>query len=165
MSLSLCFGMAYRFVRTAPRRAIPLLVLPALAGCAPDPKTYPAQAPSSERLSTESEKKVARENYVGCLFDNARQLDDGRSDAATIGSAVRSACRALYLKSMAVAIQGESQRVKQGFYERVSNSNSDIEMATSAVLRVRSNNRSVPTTRPAPAAPSPPSTPPPMIPS
>lgn len=162
MSLSLCFGMACRFVRTALWRTTPLLILSAIAACAPDPKAYRAQAPGSERLSTESEKQAASENYVGCLFDNARQLDDGRSDAATIGSAVRSACRALYLRSMAVAVQGENQRVKQGFYERAKNS--DIELATSAVLRVRSNNRSVPTTRPAPAAPSPPSTPPPMIP-
>lgn len=64
-------------------RAILLIPL-ALFGCA-----TPA---------TEAEKDAAYSRYYGCLQAEARRLDDGRSDAYSVGAAIAPLCQSLFFE-------------------------------------------------------------------
>ena len=132
------------------------------AGCGTSNQTAPTtQTVRYEAPSSESQKQAAIDAHVNCLYKNAREMDDGRSDASTIATAIRSTCRSLYNQSLIVFSQGSSPQVKRVFYDR--SQNNDVEMATTAVLRTRANANKPPTARPS-GPTSTPVAPPPMIP-
>jgi hypothetical protein len=92
--------------------------------------------PPNEPKPSEADKKAAYQAYAACLYSNAVALDDGRSDASTIGMAVRSACRSDYMKTVRIEIQGKGPDYARGFLETAQKA--DLEIATTAVLKVRS---------------------------
>lgn len=143
------------------RVALGLWILWGAAGCATaNQGVSPSQPVMYEARATESEKEAAVAAHVACLYKAAREMDDGRSDARTIATAVRSTCRSLYNRSLNVWSQGQSTYFKQEFHTR--NQNNDIDMATTAVVRTRANANKPPAARP--SAPTPVAAPPPMIP-
>jgi len=108
--------------------AIMVAALATLAACSPVPKpitqapqTVGAVAPSTPTRIVEPASKKAieaeAEAWVDCARTKAREMEDGRSDAATIAQAARSACRSLY-------------RFKD---------DDDLGFATQIVLRSRAN--------------------------
>ena len=139
-----------------------LAVLGVAVGCSSEPHPARYSPLTSEPQASKSEKEAATSTYVDCVLREVGDLDDGRSDARTIAMAVRGLCRSAYLRSLNVHTQGESAAYKRGYYQEAQNS--DIELATTAVLRWRSQRTSV--GRPRAPAPStgPAVTPPPMIP-
>jgi hypothetical protein len=71
------------------------LVCMMLAACAkpqPAAPTYSYQPPPP-RVQSREETKAKADAWVDCAWDAAAELDDGRSDAATVADSVRVACR------------------------------------------------------------------------
>lgn len=151
-------------VETIVRQLTIGLAVPAVAvGCSSEPQSARYSQAASEPKASKSDKEAATSAYVDCVIREVREIDDGRSDARTIAMAVRSLCRSAYLRSINVQTQGESVAYKRAYYQEAQNG--DLELATTAVLRGRSQRTSVGQPR-APAPSSGPAVrpPPPMIP-
>lgn len=145
----------------ASRVALGLSLFGVAAGCATSNQSTPISQPERyEARSSQSEKEAATGAHIDCLYKAAREMDDGRSDARTIATAVRTTCRSLYNRSLKVWIQGENPQVKRDFYAR--SQNDDVDLATTVVVRTRANANRPPAARP--SAPTPVAAPPPMIP-
>ena len=93
----------------------------ALAGCA------------SAAVITQPQKEAAMQSIFDCYAKGASQLDDGRSDAATIGEAVAQICKAeLQSYINLISANGYEQRLME---DRLSAS--APKNATAVVLKLR----------------------------
>lgn len=67
--------------------------------------------------STEAEKRTATRAYLVCLQEQARRMDDGVSDALTVGAVVAPLCRSQLLTSLEVYTRGWTARDRLPLYE------------------------------------------------
>lgn len=144
----------------AMRRGLAFLsILLAATGCVTSNQNASPAQPASA-----AEKKAAMDTYMRCLYKNAHEMDDGRSDARTVAIAVRGVCRNFYMQVQEVYAQGENAQVRRAFYER--SANDDLSDATVAVLKIRANAGKPPAANYSAPAPTsrPAAVPPPMIP-
>lgn len=89
--------------------------------------------PASEQERTEKITAV-----VVCLRDNARKLDDHRSDAATVAQALRPACDAAW-HALDKFYDRPLSPAERRIYEQ-KNAELFLQYATGAVLRERAGN-------------------------
>lgn len=73
-----------------------------------------------EALASPAEKEAAMRAYMDCRIMRARSLDDGISDAMTIGRVVAAACRREMEQATSVLTQGENARVRSMLTDRMS---------------------------------------------
>lgn len=86
--------------------------------------------------ATAQQRQVAIEAYVACQFSYAKTLDDGISDALTIGHAVAASCRHEMENMAAVLTKGAKRdRVRLLLTERFANR--AAQEASLIVLQVR----------------------------
>lgn len=100
--------------------AIGLVSIPASARKAPAPQ---------EEIDTDIKA------YLGCLTTHAAEMDDGISDAGSIGRAIATSCRAELMTTAEAMGRGENARVNRLLQERLQSH--EEEEGTKAVLRVR----------------------------
>ena len=81
----------------------------ALTGCASAPPQVP--------MATEEEKAAAARLYVVCLAANAEDLDDGISDAGSVGAAVAAACRRERRAQIDVSTRGGMESLRLEMYD------------------------------------------------
>lgn len=122
------------------------LILSAVVGCAqpPAPIAHPAPPVSGPPAST-YDKEKAMDMYLACLQANARKIDDGKSDAATIAFAIKDFCRSERAKVLAVYAQGMSNNAKHKFYAKLADE--EMATATQVVLLRRADATRTETTR------------------
>ena len=96
---------------------------------------------AGEALSqaADPEKVAAHKDHHACLYRAARDLDDGRSDAATIARGIMPMCSTEWARIMASYARSMSGRAFAGFEANVSKTR--IDDATRAVLVHRSSKR------------------------
>lgn len=93
-------------------------------------------ATAREAPATEVEKEAATRAYVECKIDKAKRLDDGISDAISIGAAIASACRPEMETVAGVLAKGEKRdRVRLMLIDRLANH--AVEDAAAVVLLER----------------------------
>jgi len=85
--------------------------------------------------STDQEKNDAIKAWFVCLHAQARKMDDGRSDAASIALAIAPLCYAEFKNSLNVEAKGMNPQVQRILEDRVQGK--QIEYATAAVLDER----------------------------
>jgi len=87
--------------------------------------------------ATDEEKQAAQTARVACLRNAARKLDDGKSDATTIATAMHEMCVAEYMKSIEAYTQffGDDQVARQEFATRALPG--EMRFATMIVLELR----------------------------
>lgn len=73
-----------------------------------------------EAPATNAETESAKRAYIECRIAKARSLDDGISDAMTIGRVVAAACRWEMEQVATVLTQGENGRVRSMLIDRMS---------------------------------------------
>lgn len=109
-----------------------------LAGCQSPPP--PSSTPTSLLPATTTEQKmVALRRYRTCLVNRAGSIDDHKSDAMTIASAMRGSCKpemADMAKSMAGGATAEAYREIAVSAER-----REVDAALNAVLTERKERR------------------------
>ena len=88
-----------------------------------------------EALATTAEKEAAAKALVQCRMQQAQLLDDGYSDALTIGQAVASACRIKMLILIAAITKGKNPQVVLSLREKAEKF--AIQDATKIVLLER----------------------------
>lgn len=101
------------------------VLLLALAGCA--------------TASSEDEKTAAIQAYVACMRAAANQLDDGISDAASIGLAVRGQCASAELRELQAWTAGMTYAGRESF--RIKADAKRLQDATAVVLQERQKRR------------------------
>jgi hypothetical protein len=94
-----------------------------------------SQSQTQEAEASASERAAAKQAYLRCLFESAAALDDGKSDAATVGVAVRGACHRQFMDSVRLEIRGKGPDYASGYLEGAGKT--EAELATTAVLRYR----------------------------
>ena len=95
-----------------------------------------ACASSAPPPASAAEIDAASGNLANCLGRAAEQLDDGKSDAATIGLAIEPLCTAQFSQLSAVIGRGLNPAAYNLYLEK--NTASQLEIATGMVLKVRS---------------------------
>lgn len=80
-------------------------------------------------------KETATRNWLTCLYERAAQLDDGVSDARTVGRSIAPSCRDQYAYMVGLYTQGEKPTVRAIVHERLMVR--EIDEAADAVLRRR----------------------------
>jgi hypothetical protein len=85
--------------------------------------------------ATDAEKDAALQAYVTCLKRAARQLDDGKSDAATVALAIQSRCAVEFDYSLDVFGQGMPLDAQVNF--RQQSRERQLEISTQVVLTER----------------------------
>ena len=108
--------------------AICTLAISILSGCESTSPPYPGGF-------SELQKEEAIKSKIDCMRVKARQLDDGTSDAGTIGQAVALACREESEYAARVFIAGRSKSMQDSFVRQAQQS--DAELATLVVLNGR----------------------------
>ncbi|MCM3420552.1 hypothetical protein [Sphingopyxis alaskensis] len=73
-----------------------------------------------ESPASYAEKEAAMRAYMDCRIIRAQSLDDGISDAITIGRVVAAACQREMEQAAAVLTQGENARVRSMLTDRMS---------------------------------------------
>ncbi|OZA21187.1 MAG: hypothetical protein B7X90_02835 [Novosphingobium sp. 17-62-19] len=68
-----------------------------------------ANAGAREQPATDAEREQAGDTYIGCQIEKARRLDDGLSDAMTIGRAIAASCRTEMENLARVLAKGEKR--------------------------------------------------------
>ncbi len=100
-----------------------------------------AMAPAREAPATNEEKKAAALAYVQCQADQAETLDDGISDAATIGTVIANKCRTLMEEYARVMTKDQKRdRVRVMLIERMAGR--AVASATEHVLYQRQQKKS-----------------------
>lgn len=95
-----------------------------------------AHAFSREAPATQEEKDTVSGNYIACQVDNAIKLDDGVSDASTIGEVIAAKCRPEMEELARVLTKDQKRdRVRLMVIERMGSR--AAQEATEAVLVVR----------------------------
>ena len=69
-------------------------------------------APPPPQPASEDAKKDSIRLYIECLINAARRIDDGVSDALTVGNAIRPTCEAEYKASIMLQTQHLSPDVR-----------------------------------------------------
>jgi hypothetical protein len=116
------------------RRNAVFLLSVSLANCAP-------AIPPSPQVDLAEERAVFS-SYRACLFDAARRLDDGKSDALTIAAAVVPACGAEREKAQALYGRGLPLPAQIRYRQQLrDHPEADLELATGIVLEVRAGYR------------------------
>lgn len=90
---------------------------------------------AQEPLPASSGRSEAIQDHFDCLVEQTKRLDDGISDAATIGAAVASACQTTLSGVVEAESQGKSRQYRRMFAEELA-SGAESE-ATRIVLTVR----------------------------
>jgi hypothetical protein len=85
--------------------------------------------------ASELEKGAAANAYLDCMLSQAASMDDGTSDAETIGRAIAPACRQQMGQVVAVFGQGQSGQTRDMLYRRMISEEGTTGAA--AVLKVR----------------------------
>ena len=94
-----------------------IFVLTALAGIACS--TYTRQSPQpSESLPNQETLDYAEFVMTSCFREKAAALDDGISDAATVGAAVARSCRQESVHYMRQHTKGMSSNLRDGFVQQ-----------------------------------------------
>ncbi len=96
-------------------------------------------AASQQPPATEKEKRDAYFAYFSCLDAAASEMDDGRSDASTIALGVKSLCASQFAPTVELERRSLNPAARRWFESKVQNS--QLEMATRAVLPGRANKR------------------------
>ena len=100
------------------------------------------QSGPMESKATELEKHQASEQFIKCLIDATRHMDDGISDAYVVaGALVRGPCYQQAQNVVDTFTHGENRRVKEIFSENFF-SNSAEDTAVEVILLERKNTRS-----------------------
>ena len=103
----------------------------ALAGCAP--QHYPGEYTRIHGPEpTKAEIEEARGRMMSCFWRNAQQLDDQKSDAATIGRSVAGVCSAESNDYARRRLWASTEQQKSAFYAGWDKTCAEI--ATTAVL-------------------------------
>ena len=130
--------MAYRLWQTgsakgasAVRIIITCTIVTLLAGCETKP---PAPPPAT---SGEREQAVIALN--ACLQAAARKLDDGKSEASTVASALRPSCSAEFARSRDLYARGLSSQQASQYH--LQDDQAFKQAATNAVLEERARTR------------------------
>lgn len=76
-------------------------------------------AGAREQAATDGEKDAAGQSYIACQADKADRLDDGYSDAMTIGRAIAASCRPEMEALAAVLARGSSERMRLMLIDRL----------------------------------------------
>lgn len=84
---------------------------------------------------------AATRAHIKCQYDQAKRLDDGKSDARSIGEAVATACSATFSSLIDVMSEGESRRYRRMLSEEIARG--AIAEATGIVLTIRNSKKSV----------------------
>ena len=93
-------------------------------------------AQAREAPATEAEIDQAIRAHIECQIENAFSLDDGTSDAATVGKAVAIACSPSLLKAAEAMAKGSPPQVKRKLTDQLSRE--AHSEAITFVLKVRS---------------------------
>jgi single-stranded DNA-binding protein len=93
-----------------------------LAGCLPE----------QQELASEEAKQKAMKDYIGCLEAAAAKMDDGKSDAMTVATAIKPLCAGEFAQSVKLSGSGLSPYARNLFEEKVQAN--QLELATTAVL-------------------------------
>jgi hypothetical protein len=103
------------------RTYVVLVFAMALAACAssraPSSEARPPSSPSEPPASAE-EKDIHAEAYIQCLIRNTPKYDDKRSDATTVGEAVKASCNNLWQTSLEAHARGRlAGAARREFYD------------------------------------------------
>ena len=109
------------------------------AACsAPPPPPPPA---------SEASKKDSIRLYIECLINAARSIDDGVSDALTVGNAIRPTCEAEYKSSIMLQTQHLSPDVRARVLRDLMSDYSNQAIAAVLISRRRPTSRQPTSTR------------------
>jgi hypothetical protein len=109
-------------------KVVPFALAVGLAGCA---MTNPPADPA--------ELKAAWARVGDCVWTAAPRMDDGVSDARTIGVQVASRCAPQYRLAVAMMSQHQNEEVQYMFRREIRGK--DVDLATGVVLRTRAGAR------------------------
>jgi hypothetical protein len=101
-----------------------LLATPLLTGCA-----------SASAPATQQQKDEADVTYLVCMHKAARQLDDGKSDAASVALAIMPSCTSEFRNSLRVSNREMNPQARKMFESDIERR--QIEIATKMVLEER----------------------------
>lgn len=88
--------------------------------------------------ATDAERKAAMQIYHDCQMEKANLIDDGVSDALTVGNAVASACLPEMNQMADVLSQGENRRVRSMLVDRLA---SQAGQRASTIVMLERNRR------------------------
>jgi hypothetical protein len=78
----------------------------------------PAATFAKDAPPTAEERDLAIKGYMGCMFEGAAKLDDGVSDALTVGATVARQCRSQLNTMVDVIARGKNRHVHDLFLDR-----------------------------------------------
>jgi hypothetical protein len=109
------------------------------AACSAPP---PPPPPASEAAKRDSIRL-----YIECLINAARSIDDGVSDALTVGNAIRPTCETEYRASMILQTQHLSPEVRARVLRDLMSDYSSQAVAAVLISRRRPTSRQTSSTR------------------
>jgi len=96
-------------------------------------------ATAQSTSSDDAELKSASNAYIECVGKNARELDDGISDAQTVGKAAAQSCRTELRTTTDIVTRGRDSEARERIYREQIEEEAGV--GTRIVLKVRAARR------------------------